>query len=44
MKVWVSDNQIILSGKAWEVKAKLKEYGNHYLYVKDWIQAVRQIK
>ena len=44
MKVWVNNNQIILSGKAWEIKTKLHEYGKQYIYVKDWIQAVRQIK
>lgn len=44
MKVWVNGNQIILSGKAWEIRAKLKEYGKQYVYVKDWVQAVRQIK
>ncbi len=44
MKIWVTDNQIILSGKAWEVTAKLKQYGNQYVYVKDWIQTIRQIK
>ncbi|MDQ0244326.1 hypothetical protein J2S09_001892 [Bacillus fengqiuensis] len=39
MKVYVVDNGIILVGKAWEIRAKLKEYGKKYESVSSWIEA-----
>ncbi|HWO98642.1 MAG TPA: Z-ring formation inhibitor MciZ [Bacillus sp. (in: firmicutes)] len=39
MKVYVVDNGIFLIGKAWEVRAKLKEYRMKYESVFDWIEA-----
>lgn len=37
MKVYRLNNRIVMSGKAWEIRAKLKEYGRKYHYVKDWL-------
>lgn len=37
MKVYRLNNRIVMSGKAWEIRAKLKEYGRMYHYVKDWL-------
>jgi translation initiation factor 2 beta subunit (eIF-2beta)/eIF-5 len=34
-------DRIILVGKAWEIKAKLKEYHQTYVTVKEWIDANR---
>lgn len=42
MNIYVWEKGIILSGKAWEIKAKLKEYRNNYNLVKDWIEGVNQ--
>ncbi|MCR8847021.1 Z-ring formation inhibitor MciZ [Rossellomorea sp. SC111] len=41
MKVIVEKDRIILVGKAWEIKAKLKEYNRTYVTVKEWIDANR---
>lgn len=37
MKRDVITKGIILSGKAWEIKQKLKEAQYQYTYVNDWI-------
>jgi hypothetical protein len=39
MKVIVHPKSVIISGKAWEVKEKLKEYSKQYKYVEEWIRA-----
>ncbi|NQD66677.1 Z-ring formation inhibitor MciZ [Bacillus haikouensis] len=39
MQVIVEKDRIILSGKAWEVIAKLKEYSRKYETVKEWTAA-----
>lgn len=41
MKIVVHENGIILSGKAWEIKQKLKEYTQNYCLVKDWVENVQ---
>ena len=38
MKIYVHDKGVILSGKAWEIREKLKEYGKHYQFVSDWVE------
>ncbi|MGN1400577.1 MAG: Z-ring formation inhibitor MciZ [Bacillus sp. (in: firmicutes)] len=43
MKITVGDKQIILSGKAWEIRHKLKEYGNKYTYITDWVKDEQKI-
>ncbi|PQD96842.1 Z-ring formation inhibitor MciZ [Pradoshia eiseniae] len=44
MRVKISGNQIIMSGKAWEIRAKLREYSQKYVYVIDMILDVPRIK
>ena len=44
MRVKISGNQIIMSGKAWEVRAKLREYSQKYVYVLDMIREAQRIK
>lgn len=39
MKIYRLPNRIVLSGKAWEIRAKLKEYGKTFQLVKDWIRS-----
>ena len=34
MNIYVHEKGIILTGKAWEIREKLKEYANHFEYVK----------
>ena len=38
MKIIVHPKGILLSGKAWEVKEKLKEYSKQYEYLEEWIK------
>ena len=40
MNIYVHEKGIILTGKAWEVVHKLKEYANHYPYVTDWVESI----
>ncbi|MGF2616948.1 Z-ring formation inhibitor MciZ [Rossellomorea vietnamensis] len=44
MKVIVRPNGFILSGKAWEVRAKLKEYSKKFETVAEWIKASENMK
>ncbi|EDL64788.1 Z-ring formation inhibitor MciZ [Bacillus sp. SG-1] len=44
MKVIVHPKGFILQGKAWEIKAKLKEYSNKFTYVEDWVKAANDAK
>lgn len=37
MKINVGKNKLLLSGKAWEIKLKLKEYSHKYQFVHQWI-------
>jgi hypothetical protein len=39
LEVVVGKDRIILVGKAWEVRAKLKEYSRKHETVKEWIAA-----
>ncbi|PLR99822.1 Z-ring formation inhibitor MciZ [Bacillus sp. T33-2] len=40
MKVYVHEKGIVLAGKAWEVKRKLKEYSRDHMLVQDWVTSV----
>ncbi|WP_163101073.1 Z-ring formation inhibitor MciZ [Peribacillus alkalitolerans] len=42
MKIYVHEKGITLSGKAWEIKHKLKEYSQQYQYVQQWIDGISQ--
>ncbi|MBU8731411.1 MULTISPECIES: Z-ring formation inhibitor MciZ [Cytobacillus] len=44
MKVYVHKRGIILTGKAWEVREKLKQYSRQYVLVKDWVESQNNIK
>lgn len=37
MKIYIGENQLLLSGKAWEINYLLKQYSHQYEYVKDWV-------
>ncbi|KPB03038.1 Z-ring formation inhibitor MciZ [Bacillus sp. CHD6a] len=41
MKVYVRPNNIVLVGKAWEIRNKLKEYSHRHVYVKTWINSIK---
>ncbi|MCQ6273804.1 Z-ring formation inhibitor MciZ [Bacillus sp. V3B] len=38
MKIYVHDKGVTLSGKAWEIKQKLKEYRKDYRLVSDLVK------
>lgn len=38
MKVYVQGNSIAIVGKAWQIRAKLREYMKTHTYVKDVIK------
>ncbi|CAH0345626.1 Z-ring formation inhibitor MciZ [Bacillus sp. CECT 9360] len=42
MKVYVLDKGIVMAGKGWEIKEKLKEYQDQYEYVNDWVRDVHR--
>ncbi|MEK5441964.1 Z-ring formation inhibitor MciZ [Fredinandcohnia sp. FSL W7-1320] len=37
MKIVIGENRVALVGKAWEIRAKLKEYSRSYRTVQEWI-------
>ena len=37
MKIVIGENRVALVGKAWEIRAKLKEYSRSYQTVQEWI-------
>jgi Mother cell inhibitor of FtsZ len=41
LKVIAEKDRIILVGKAWEIREKLKQYNQTYSTVKEWIEANR---
>ncbi|WP_339146574.1 MULTISPECIES: Z-ring formation inhibitor MciZ [unclassified Sutcliffiella] len=41
MKVYVRPHNIILVGKAWEIRNKLQEAALHHVYVTTWINALK---
>lgn len=42
MKIYVHGQGITLTGKAWEIKTILKEYGKKHELVKEWVDTVNQ--
>ena len=38
LKIYRLEKGIVLVGKAWEIKAKLREYNRSFRTVKDWLQ------
>ncbi|MGD6853498.1 Z-ring formation inhibitor MciZ [Bacillus infantis] len=39
MKIRVHSKGIILAGKAWEIREKLREYGRKHTLLKEWIDS-----
>ncbi|MDQ0269321.1 Z-ring formation inhibitor MciZ [Cytobacillus purgationiresistens] len=39
MKIYVHEKGIVMAGKAWEIREKLKEYHKQYPLLKDWIES-----
>lgn len=44
VKANVSENRIVLVGKAWEIKSLLRKYAKQHKYVKDWIDSCTLIE
>lgn len=44
MKVYVGRNKLLLVGKCWEVKQKLKQYSARYEYIQQWIDDCNKTK
>ena len=38
MKIYVHEKGVMLSGKAWEIVQKLKQYERDFRLVSDWIE------
>jgi hypothetical protein len=38
LKIYRLEKGIVLVGKAWEIRAKLREYNRSFRTVKDWLQ------
>lgn len=41
MKIYMHEKGFIMVGKAWEIREKLKQYKQNYIFLKDWIQDVQ---
>ncbi|WP_082191128.1 Z-ring formation inhibitor MciZ [Peribacillus loiseleuriae] len=44
MKLYVLEKGIVLTGKSWEIKQKLKEFQLKYEFVSDWIHDIHSSK
>ncbi|KAB2493701.1 MULTISPECIES: Z-ring formation inhibitor MciZ [Priestia] len=44
MKVYRLDRGIVLVGKAWEIREKLKQYEREFKLVKDWVNSIPSSK
>lgn len=42
MKIYVHGKGVILAGKAWEIKAKLKQARQSFELVEDWVDTVHR--
>ncbi|MCM3714845.1 Z-ring formation inhibitor MciZ [Halalkalibacter oceani] len=40
MNIYLHQRGVVLTGKAWEIKAKLKELRHSYSTVESWLQSV----
>ncbi|MEH7124387.1 Z-ring formation inhibitor MciZ [Bacillus sp. JJ1532] len=38
MKIYVHEKGVILVGKAWEIREKLKDYSKEYRLIKEWVE------
>ncbi|RST73728.1 Z-ring formation inhibitor MciZ [Siminovitchia acidinfaciens] len=44
MRVNISENRFVLTGKAWEIQALLKKYAKQHKLVKDWLDSCTMIE
>lgn len=42
MKVFIRGNGITITGKAWQIKEKLKSCSKKYRYVAEWLHAMKE--
>lgn len=42
MKVYIQESQVVLVGKAWQVKYLLKKYMKKYTTVQEWIDSQQE--
>lgn len=42
MKIYLFEDRIMLVGKAWEIRNKLKEYSKHYTSVSEWLHEMKK--
>ncbi|CAG9622374.1 Z-ring formation inhibitor MciZ [Sutcliffiella rhizosphaerae] len=42
MKIYVRPNNIVMVGKAWEIRSKLREFALHHVYVTTCINALKE--
>lgn len=43
MQVYVRPDSIVMVGKAWEIRSKLKEYAKKHGTVQEWIAHLKEI-
>lgn len=41
MKIYITEKGITMTGKAWEINAKLKEYRKRYRTIYEWQRSLR---
>lgn len=41
MRIFIHEHGITFTGKAWEIRAKLKEYSKKYQLVAQWLAAMK---
>ncbi|WP_223702415.1 Z-ring formation inhibitor MciZ [Sutcliffiella deserti] len=44
MNIYVRPNSIIMVGKAWEIRSKLKEYAKTHDTVREWVLHQKEIQ
>ncbi|WP_081831523.1 MULTISPECIES: Z-ring formation inhibitor MciZ [unclassified Geomicrobium] len=44
MKIYVDQDRVILQGKSWQVLHMIKHYEKHFTTVKEWSDAMQQLK
>lgn len=42
MQIYVRPNSIVLVGKAWEIRSKIKEYAKKHGTVQEWISHLKE--
>ncbi|WP_313428281.1 Z-ring formation inhibitor MciZ [Siminovitchia terrae] len=44
MRVNISEDRIILTGKTWEIQGLLRKYAKQHKLVKDWIESCAMVE